>query len=57
MQPYVPGLQLKTRVKSGELTPQEALNRLRAADGSVNTTPKENRTVRWLLARGATWHT
>lgn len=51
------GFQLKSRVTAGELSAQQALDWLRREDPSVNTTPKENRTVRWLIARGAFYRT
>lgn len=45
------GHEFKQRVRDGDLSPQEALNQLRALDPGVNTTPKDNATVRWLLRK------
>jgi hypothetical protein len=45
------GHEFKQRVRDGLITPQEALAQLQALDPGLNTTPKENATVRWLLRK------
>ena len=47
-----PGLRLKEKVRTKELTPQAAMTLLRQTD-PTHANSRENATYRWLLRKGA----